>query len=431
MEALRGGVEIATSAVFSKFPFAVAFASILQGFSPTDHPMVSALKALPDTVVDLRTLLMFLSSRNYVRSPMVVALSLFQAYQLTPREYGKDSYIGYVHRMAELYQRAPFQPDELPMAPEIPLLLAELESAFKFNFVMVVAAHTTSFPLPRGIWGYCEDEKMSLLAIVSELRDDLTWRQRIRARDVEPPSKVVASPPTSEPPTSSGGVRPGHGALPLSRVGPGQQRRPPYRPLFMTGRSGPPHPPVSSAPTAIKVIGATYHGIDVEMETSCNTFEDGLTKPKQSTSPVAQVSMVVPTKSEKEQVAVEDRKWPSRPNKRTRERLRKAGLVAVQGTNKVIKSVRHPVDVSSDRPSGQATWKKEPLPMLPPKSRGQAPVHREWIRPPPAQRKASPCSSAKAPFRAGPILCDPGRGSLAELSCPHPRAIFGHHLANN
>ncbi|OBQ24847.1 MAG: hypothetical protein AN485_24700, partial [Anabaena sp. MDT14b] len=107
MEALRAGVEIATSATFSRFPFAVSFASILQGCSPTDHPMVSALKALPDTVVDLRTLLLFLSSRNYVRSPMVVALSLFHAYQFTPQEYVKDSYIGYVHRMAELYKPAP------------------------------------------------------------------------------------------------------------------------------------------------------------------------------------------------------------------------------------------------------------------------------------------------------------------------------------
>jgi hypothetical protein len=104
--------------------------------------------------------------------------------------------------------------------------LPELESAFKFNFVMVVAAHTTSAPLPRGIWAYCDDEKMSLRAIVSELRDDLTWRQRVRARDVEPPAKDVVSPPTSEPSTSSGVVRSGHGALPLSRVGPGQQRRP-------------------------------------------------------------------------------------------------------------------------------------------------------------------------------------------------------------
>ncbi len=152
---------------------------------------------------------------------MVVALSLFHAYQFTPREFVKDSYIGYVHRMAELYKPAPVQPDELPLAPEIPLLLPELESAFKFNFVMVVAAYTTSAPLPRNIWAYCDDDKMSLRAIVSELRDNLTWRQKIRARDVEPPAKDVASPPTSEPPTSSGGVQAGHGALPLSRVGPG------------------------------------------------------------------------------------------------------------------------------------------------------------------------------------------------------------------
>ncbi len=103
---------------------------------------------------------------------MVVALSPFHAYQFTPRESVKDSYIGYVHRMAELYKRVPVQPDELPLAPEIPLLLPELESAFKFNFVMVVAAHTTSAPLPRNIWAYCDDKKMSLRAIVSELRDD-------------------------------------------------------------------------------------------------------------------------------------------------------------------------------------------------------------------------------------------------------------------
>ncbi len=56
--------------------------------------MFSALKSLPDTVVDLRTLLIFHSSRNYVRSPMEVALSLFHAYQFTHREYVKDSYIG-------------------------------------------------------------------------------------------------------------------------------------------------------------------------------------------------------------------------------------------------------------------------------------------------------------------------------------------------
>ncbi len=117
---------------------------------------------------------------------MVVALSLFHAYQFTPLEYVKDSHIEYVHRMAELYKRAPVQTDDLPLAPEIPLLLPELESAFRFNFVTVVAAHTTSAPLPRGIWAYCEDEKMSLRAIVSELRDVLTWRHRIRARDVEP-----------------------------------------------------------------------------------------------------------------------------------------------------------------------------------------------------------------------------------------------------
>ncbi|OBQ31608.1 MAG: hypothetical protein AN485_23610, partial [Anabaena sp. MDT14b] len=93
---------------------------------------------------------------------------------------------------------------------------------------------------------------------------------------------------------------------------------------------------------------------------------------------------MVPTDSKQGQVAAENRKWPSRPNKRTRERLRKAGLVAGLGPNKVIKSVRHPVTAPSDQPSVQA--RKEPLPMLPPKSRGQAPVHREWIRPPPAQR---------------------------------------------
>ncbi len=239
---------------------------------------------------------------------MVLALSLFHAYQFSPREYVKDSYIGYVHRMAELYKRAPIQPDELPMAPENPLLLPELESESKFNFFMVVPAHTTSSPLPRGIWGYCDDEKMSLRAIVSEIRDDLTWRQRVRARDIEPPSKVVVSPPTSEPPSSAGGVWPGHGALPLSRVVPCQQRRPPYRPRFTPGRPGPPNPPISSAPTAMNIVGTTYHDIDVEMETSCNTFEDDFTRPKQSTSPVAQVSMVVPTNSKKEQVAVEDRK---------------------------------------------------------------------------------------------------------------------------
>ncbi len=163
----------------------------------------------------------------------------------------------------------------------------------------------------------------------------MTWRQSIRARDVEPSSNAVVSPPTLEPPISSGGVRPGNGALPLSRVGPGQQRRPPYRPRFTPGRSGPPNPPISSAPTAMNIVGAAYYSIDVEMETSCNTF---------------------------------------------------AGLIAVQGTNNVFKSVRYPVAVPSDRPSGQTKWKKEPLPMLPPKSRGQAPVHREWNRPPPSQR---------------------------------------------
>jgi hypothetical protein len=188
----------------------------------------------------------------------------------------------------------------------------------------------------------------------------------------------------------------------------------------------------------MNVVGATYHDIDVEMETSCNSFEDEFTKPKQSTSSVEQGSMVVPTNCKKEQVAVEDRKWPSRPNKRSRERLRKAGLVAVLGPNKIIKSVRHPVTVPSDRPSGQTSWKTEPLPMLPPKSRGQAPVHREWIRPPPAQMprlaappKASPCSSAKVPSRADPTRCDPGRGSLADLSCTQPRAICVHHLTND
>jgi hypothetical protein len=113
--------------------------------------MVSALKSLPPSVSDLRSLLMFLSSRNYVKSPMMIALSLFNNYQLTPREYDKDSYVGYVYRMAEVFMRAPIEPADLSLAPYVPLLLPELESSFKLKFVMILSAHKTSAPLPRNI----------------------------------------------------------------------------------------------------------------------------------------------------------------------------------------------------------------------------------------------------------------------------------------
>ncbi len=56
--------------------------------------MVSTLKPLPDTVVDLRTVLMFGRLDVMGVANGSGSLSLFHAYQFTPGEYIKYSYIG-------------------------------------------------------------------------------------------------------------------------------------------------------------------------------------------------------------------------------------------------------------------------------------------------------------------------------------------------